>query len=205
MDKFIRAAVATILVVLSSSFAHAAEKDDGPAVVLEKTPAYFVQVEMSSHAAKGRENLISKRLYVEHTFEGSDTSVSGEVYSDDSFESWTIGISQKWGNFSVGAGVGNTQYGGIQLKSVSSSLYYEDGPRGTRASFEVERYMVYSEATYYHKAYVHTPLSRDVFAGLYAETGFGQGLLIGMYAAKNVRLMLAARHDHALFSTTVEF
>lgn len=198
MDKFVRAA-AVVALLAFSSLGHAAEETE-----LEKSPV-FVQVELSSHAATGRENLITKRLYVEHTFVGSDTSVSGEVYSDDVWESWTLGVSQKWGNFLVGVGVGNTQYGGIQLKSVNTSLFYEDGPRGTRASFEVERYIIDVESQYYYKAYVHTPLSRNVFAGLYAETGFGQGLLIGMYAAKNVRLTLAARHDHALFTTTVEF
>ena len=192
MDKIFFAAVAAILAIFSS-FAQAGDEES----------AVYMQGEVIARSAKGQDTLVGKRLFAEYAIQNTNTAVSGEVYGDRDFKSWTLGVAQTFDSLVVSAGVGKARYNATKRTLVTVGVYYE-GDKGLRASLDLERYLGDSASKYY-KAVVYRSAGEHMFFGLYSETAFGTAPLVGINLGKHVHVGVAAWKHRAVASLLAEF
>lgn len=149
-----------------------------PAVAVEESSDLFVQASEQVNAGNGKP-LFAEKLYIEKTLPGSgDISVFGAFYYSGEFHSAYAGVGKKFGDLQVAIGVGSARFDGTNHFAVNPWVYYSKAGL-VEGYLSAEHYSREEAEPWFFTGYVHKDITEKVFVGVYGESGFGVGPMIG--------------------------
>jgi len=148
-----------------------------PAFATGENGDLFIQLAEQVSAGHGKP-LFAEELYVEKTLPGSgDISVFGAFHVDKNFRSAYAGVGKRFGDLQVAIGVGSARFDETSHLTVNPWIYYsKDGLEGYLSA---EHYGNEKIEPWFFTGYVHKDVTEKVFVGVYGESGFGIGPMIG--------------------------
>jgi len=151
-----------------------------PAFAAEENSDLFIQATEQVNAGNGKP-LFAEELYVEKKMlpDSGDISVFGfgAFHIDGGFHSAYAGVGKKFGDLQVAIGVGSARFDETSHLTVNPWIYYsKDGLEGYLSA---EHYGNEKIEPWFFTGYVHKDVTEKVFVGVYGESGFGVGPMIG--------------------------
>jgi len=160
-----------LLVFLCGSFltAYAFAEEQGKSSLL-------FEVAAQTNGGGGKSSTTAKQLYVEKTLTDEE-SVWGLVYDDPAFRAMYVGGAKKFSDLQVAVGIGSARYGRMSHLIVNPWVYYSKN--SLEGYLSAEHYSREEAEPWFIKGYVHKDITEKVFVGVYGESGFGVGPMIG--------------------------